>query len=66
MSPPAYEGQHKPLPTGRRNLGELDLPEERIESADPVIEAPRLGTDDTCKLIARAPKYRVCELEPVT
>ncbi len=67
-------GKHKHRPTGRRNLRELDLPEERIEIADPALEgaAPRMGTEDSCKLmwrrgglvrlvIARV-KYRVSEL----
>ncbi len=67
-------GKHKHRPTGRRNLRELDLPEERIEIADPALEgaAPRMGTEDSYKLmwrrggfvrlvIARV-KYRVSEL----
>jgi transposase len=60
--------------TGRRNLREQDMPEERIEIPDPALEgtAPRMGTEDSCKVmwrrggpvrlvIARV-KYRVSEL----
>jgi transposase len=67
-------GKHKHRPTGRRNLRTLDLPEERIEIPDPALEGsvPRMGTEDSCKLmwrrgglvrlvIARV-KYRVSEL----
>jgi hypothetical protein len=42
-------------PTGRRNLRELNLPEERIEVADLPWKGsvPRTGTEDTCKLMWR-------------
>lgn len=76
--PPASDksarGKAKHRPTGRRQLRELDLPEERIEIPDPALEgtAPRMGTEDSYKLmwrrggfvrlvVARV-KYRVGEI----
>ena len=63
----------KRRPGGRRDLKQMDLPEERIEISDPALEgtAPRMGTEDSCKLmwrrggfvrlvVARV-KYRVAE-----
>jgi transposase len=42
-------------PTGRRDLKMLELPEERIEIADPAFEgtAPRIGTEESSKLVWR-------------
>ena len=76
VEPPAANGGDKRTrraatkPTGRRDLRLLDLPEERIELIDPVLEgtAKRIDWDESCKLswrragfvrlvIARA-KYR--------
>ncbi len=50
--PPA---KARPKPTGRRNLAEEDLPEERVEILDPVLEgaAERIGFEESFKL-----KYR--------
>lgn len=66
----------KRKPTGRRDLRDLDLPEERIELTDPVLEgrAERIDWDERCQLswrragfvrtvVARA-KYRVVEATP--
>ena len=66
----------KRKPTGRRDLRDLELPEERIELTDPVLEgrAERIDWDESCQLswrragfvrtvIARA-KYRVVEATP--
>jgi len=63
----------RPKPTGRRNLREADLPEERLEILDPELEgrARRIGFEESCKIawrratavrlvVARA-KYRVEE-----
>ena len=48
-------GKRKSRPTGRRQLRELALPEERIEITDPALEGtvPRVGTEDSCKLVWR-------------
>jgi transposase len=67
-------GKSKRRSTGRRDLKQVDLPEERIEIIDPALEGstPRMGTEDSCKLmwrrgslvrlvIARV-KYRVGEM----
>lgn len=50
-------GKEKKKPKGRRDLRELDLPEERIELPDPVLEemvargaAERIGFEESCKL----------------
>jgi transposase len=58
--PPAssgHEPKSKPTPTGRRNLKNLPLEQERIEVPDPVYEelvgkglAKRIGFDESCKL----------------
>ena len=50
--PPA---KTRPKPTGRRNLADEDLPEERVEILDPVLEgaAERIGFEESFKL-----KYR--------
>lgn len=66
----------KRKPTGRRDLRDLELPEERIELTDPVLEgrAERIDWDESCQLswrragfvrtvVARA-KYRVVEATP--
>lgn len=39
----------RPKPKGRRNLGELDLPEERVEILDPTLEgiAERIGFEES-------------------
>jgi transposase len=67
-------GKAKHRPTGRRNLRELDLPEERVVITDPALEGsvPRMGTEDSCKLMWRRGgfvrlvvsrvKYRIGEL----
>jgi transposase len=58
-SSPAEPGGKPPRkrPSGRRNLKELDLPEERIEIPDPLFEplvlagkAERIGTEDSYSL----------------
>ncbi len=44
----------RPKPTGRRNLGELDLPEERVELRDPAFEGQDpIGFEESFKV-----KYR--------
>jgi transposase len=45
----------RPKPTGRRNLAAEDMPEERVEIVDPVLEGTveRIGFEESCKL-----KYR--------
>lgn len=52
---PAPKGARR-KPTGRRNLRNLELPEERIELSDPVFEdlveqgkAKRIGFEESCK-----------------
>jgi hypothetical protein len=42
----------KRKPTGRRDLREVDLPEERVELADPVYEgqAERIGSEESCQV----------------
>ena len=57
--PTGKTGTGKRRPTGRRKLADLDLPEERIELADPALEgsAPRIGTEDSCKLMWRRAGY---------
>jgi transposase len=39
----------RPKPKGRRNLGDLDIPEERVEILDPALEgvAERIGFEDS-------------------
>ena len=52
----AKDAQHKrPRPSGRRDLRTLPIPEERIEICDPSLEgkAPRIGTEDSYKLMWR-------------
>jgi transposase len=63
----------RPKPTGRRDLREADLPEERLEILDPELEGryPRIGFEESCKLAWRRPtqvrlivaraKYRIEE-----
>ena len=48
--PPAKKTRAKP--TGRRNLADEDLPEERVEILDPALEgeAERIGFEESCKL----------------
>lgn len=57
--PPPTDKPPRPRPTGRRRLADLDLPEERIELVDPALEgtAPRLGTEDSYKLMWRRAGY---------
>jgi transposase len=47
--PPA---KTRPKPTGRRNLADEDLPEERVEILNPVLEGevPRIGFEESYKL----------------
>jgi len=42
----------RPKPTGRRNLADCDLPEERVEIVDPALEgqAERIGFEESYKL----------------
>ena len=42
----------RPKPTGRRNLAEEDMPEERVEILDPALDgvAERIGFEESCKL----------------
>src|SRR5208337_4303936 len=50
--PPAAKA--RPKPTGRRNLGEQDLPEERVEIFDPAFEGQvPIGFEESFKV-----KYR--------
>jgi transposase len=51
------EGKRRPKPTGRRDLREADIPEERVEITDPEFEAlvargeaERIGFEESCKL----------------
>ena len=48
--PPAAKA--RPKPTGRRNLADEDLPEERVEILDPVLEgqAERIGFEESFKV----------------
>lgn len=48
--PPAKKTRAKP--TGRRNLADEDLPEERVEILNPALEgeAERIGFEESCKL----------------
>ncbi len=48
-------GKTKRRGKGRRDLRTLTIPEERIEISDPAFEgsAPRLGTEESCKLMWR-------------
>lgn len=56
--PPRPE-RNRSRPTGRRNLDELDLPEERIEITDPGCEgtAERIGVETTTKIMWRHGSY---------
>jgi transposase len=49
----------KPKPTGRRDLRDHDLPEERIELLDPALEgaATRIGWEESCQLSWRRACY---------
>jgi len=53
------EPKPKRKPTGRRDLLELDLPEERVELADPELEgrAPRIGFEESAKLAWRRGRF---------
>jgi transposase len=55
----ASTGKGKPRPKGRRRLADLDLPEERVELADPALEgsAERIGSEDSYKLMWRRAGY---------
>ncbi len=50
--PPSPGRSPRSKPTGRRNLAELDLPEERIEILDPTLEgvAERIGFEDSYQI----------------
>ena len=54
-TPPSSGAKPRPKPTGRRNLADEDLPEERIEILDPALEgtAERIDFEESSKL-----KYR--------
>jgi transposase len=58
-SPAGEKRRKQPPPTGRRDLCELDLPEERIEITDPTHEgrAPRLDTEESSRLMWRRAGY---------
>lgn len=45
----------KKKPTGRRNLNELEIPEERVELTDPTFDGkfPRIGCEESTKLAWR-------------
>lgn len=70
---PPDRSRNRKKPTGRRDLRDADLVEERIEIVDPVLEgvAERIGAEESCKLSWRRPtpirlvisrvKYRVVE-----
>jgi transposase len=49
-APPA--GRARPKPTGRRNLAEYDLPEERVEILDPALDGvvERIGFEESSKV----------------
>jgi transposase len=51
-SPDGNKKKPKRSPTGRRDLRDEDLPEERIVLVDPVFEgtAERIGTEETCQV----------------
>jgi transposase len=52
-TPPAPPpSKTRPRPTGRRNLAEEEMPEERVEILDPALEgvAERIGFEESCKL----------------
>lgn len=55
----APRGKGKARPKGRRRLADLDLPEERIELADPALEGSgeRIGSEDSYKLMWRRAGY---------
>jgi len=55
----APRSKRKARPKGRRRLADLDLPEERIELADPALEgsAERIGSEDSYKLMWRRAGY---------
>jgi len=73
VPPPTDRPRVRKKPTGRRDLREAELPEERIEIVDPTLEgvAERIGAEESCKLGWRRPtpirvvisrvKYRVVE-----
>jgi transposase len=58
QAPPA-KGKRKAGGKGRRKLDDLDLPQERVELTDPALEgtAPRIGTEDSFKLMWRRAGY---------
>jgi transposase len=76
--PPPDRPTRTKKPTGRRDLRDVDLPEERIEIIDPELEgrAERIGVEESCKLGWRRPtpirvvvsrvKYRVTEEDSST
>lgn len=76
--PPTNPPRGKKKPTGRRDLRDVELPEERIEIVDPTLEgvAERIGAEESCKLGWRRPtpirvvisrvKYRVVEQDTST
>jgi transposase len=49
---PPQRAKTRTKPTGRRNLAEEDLPEERVEILNPALEghAERIGFEESCKL----------------
>jgi transposase len=51
-APRPSSGGGKRKPTGRRDLREADLPEERIELTDPILEGTveRIGWEESCQL----------------
>jgi len=57
--PTGGKDRKRPSPTGRRDLGELDVPEERIELTDPTLEAKgqRLGTEEASRIMWRRAGY---------
>lgn len=58
-SPGGGKDRKRPSPTGRRDLGALDIPEERIELTDPTLEAnaERLGTEEASRIMWRRAGY---------
>lgn len=57
--PSGGKDRKRPSPTERRDLSELDVPEERIELTDPTLEptALHLGTEESSRMMWRRAGY---------
>jgi transposase len=55
--PERPKGKPRPKPTGRRDVRNTDIPEERVELLDPELEgkAERIGFEESCRLGWRKP-----------